>query len=98
MHVHPSPINPNAQLDALYAAEKTAAKREAERTRKKLLESASALAGHASGEACVVKLRARGESQKQASQQQAQGKKKQKEQSNAGDAADVRFNSISDWA
>jgi hypothetical protein len=36
-------------LFALCAAEK----REAERTRKKLLESASALAGQASGEACV---------------------------------------------
>jgi hypothetical protein len=96
MHVHASPINPNAQLDALYAAEKTATKREAERTRKKLLESASALAGQASGEACMVKLGAGEESQEQARQQQPQGKKKQKEESNAGDAANIV--SISDWA
>jgi hypothetical protein len=43
MHVHANQINPNAQLDALYAAEKAAAKRAAERTRKKLSEFASKL-------------------------------------------------------
>ena len=34
MHIHPNQINANTQLDALYAAEKGAAKREVERTRK----------------------------------------------------------------
>jgi hypothetical protein len=38
MRVHPNQINPNAQLDAMYAAQKAAAKREAEATRKKLLQ------------------------------------------------------------
>jgi nitrogen fixation protein NifU and related proteins len=52
MHIHASQINPNAQLDALYAAEKASASKETERTRKKLSEFASALAGEA-GEACV---------------------------------------------
>ncbi|MGA8212222.1 MAG: hypothetical protein WB799_01415 [Candidatus Sulfotelmatobacter sp.] len=57
MHVHANQINPNTQLDALYAAEKAAAKRAAESTRKKLLEFASELAGEAeSEEGCVVKL------------------------------------------
>ena len=42
-HVHSSQINPNAQLDALYAAEKAAAQREAARTQKKLSEFASKL-------------------------------------------------------
>ena len=36
MHVHQNQINPNAQLDAMYTAQKAAAKREAERTRKAL--------------------------------------------------------------
>jgi hypothetical protein len=43
MHVHANQINPNAQLDALRAAEKAAGKREVERTRKKLSEFASKL-------------------------------------------------------
>ncbi len=64
MHVHANQINPNTQLDALYAAERAAAKRAAESTRKKLLEFASELAGEAdSEEACVVKLGAREESE-----------------------------------
>ena len=57
MHVHPSQINPHAQLDALYAAEKAAARREAARTRKKLSEFASKLLGELDpGDACVVRL------------------------------------------
>src|SRR5271156_3311425 len=55
MHVHASQPNPNIQLNALYAAEKAEAKRETERTRKKLMQFASVLSGEA-GEACVVKL------------------------------------------
>lgn len=45
MHVHASQLNPNAALDAAYAAQKAAANREAAATRKKLLDFASALAG-----------------------------------------------------
>ena len=41
MHVHPNQINANTQMDALYAADKAAAKREVERTRRKLMEWAS---------------------------------------------------------
>jgi len=40
MHGHSNQINPNMELDALYAAEKAAAAQEAARTRKKLLQSA----------------------------------------------------------
>ena len=47
MHVHANQINPTAQSDALYAAERAAAKRAAESTRKKLLEFASDVAGEA---------------------------------------------------
>ena len=64
MHVHPNQINPNVQTDALYAAERAAAKRAAEGTRRKLLEFASELAGEAeSEEGCVVKLGAREEAE-----------------------------------
>ena len=95
MHVHPNQINPTIQTDALYAAERAAAKREAERTRKKLLEFASELAGEAdSGEACVVRLGAREESQEQAKHQKPNARKKQKEPTDTEDAD----RAISDWA
>ncbi|MFZ0319377.1 MAG: hypothetical protein WAL56_09650 [Candidatus Sulfotelmatobacter sp.] len=57
MHIHPNQINPNTELDALYAAGKAAAKREAERTRRKLQEFAAKIAGeNVSGEDCIVQL------------------------------------------
>jgi hypothetical protein len=94
MHVHASPINPNAQLDALYAAERAAAKREAERTRKKLLEFASELSGDAdSAEGCVVELGAQGDTQEQRKEHGEQGGEKQKDGANSEED-----NSISDWA
>lgn len=97
MHVHPSQVNPNAQLDALYAAEKAAAKREAARTRKKLSEFASKLLGELdSGDACVVRLGADEESQEQGKREnQRQGKRTEKQE--RGDARDAD-NSVSDWA
>src|SRR5271155_1486352 len=55
MHVHANQVNQYAQLDAMYAAQKAAGKRAAEQTRRKLLESSSALAGEADSEAAVVK-------------------------------------------
>jgi len=95
VHIHPNQINANAQLDALYAADKAAAKREAERTRRKLLEFASELAGEAdSGEDCIVQLGAHEEGQKQQKQNQASRNNKQKSQVDSEDAG----NSISDWA
>jgi hypothetical protein len=96
MHIHANQTNPNIQLNALYAAEKAEAKRETERTRKKLMEFASVLAGEA-GEACVVKLAEREESQEQQKQGQHQENDRRKKQTervnpNSGDG------SISDWA
>jgi hypothetical protein len=64
MHIHGNQPNPNAQLDALFAESKAAAKQRAERTRKKLLESASALAGEAFDEGFVVELDSVKESKK----------------------------------
>jgi hypothetical protein len=72
MHVHANQINPTAQSDALYAAERAAAKRAAESTRKKLLEFASDVAGEAeSEEGCVVKLGTREEAEEQAQQRKS---------------------------
>jgi hypothetical protein len=88
MHIHPSQINANAQTDALYTAEKAAGKREVERTRKKLLEFASELAGEAtSGEDCIVQLGSREEAAHEEHQNQ------NNEETNSEDDT-----SISDWA
>jgi hypothetical protein len=98
MHIHANQINPNAQLDALYSAQRAAAKREAANTRKKLLEFASELAGEAdSGEACVVRVGEREEPEEQAKRQTLPSpgsRKKQEERADPGDAD----KSISDWA
>jgi hypothetical protein len=98
MHVHANQINPAAQTDALYAAERAAAKRAAESTRRKLLESASEVAGEVGPEeGCVVKLREREAADEQAqerNQQNQGGRKGQKEWADAHKAD----NAISDWA
>jgi hypothetical protein len=96
MHVHANQNNPNIQLNTLYAAEKAEAKRETERTRKKLMEFASVLSGEA-GEACVVKLGAHNGSKEQAKQNQPgenRSRKKRSEEVTPGAGAV----SISDWA
>jgi len=62
MRIHQNQINPNAQLDAMYAAQKAAAKREAGKTRKKLFESASEIAAEADAEPFVVQLQQRQDS------------------------------------
>jgi hypothetical protein len=88
MRVHPNQINPNAQLDAMYAAQKAAAKREAARTRKKLTDFASALAGEADLDgAFTVTL---GERDEESSDQQS-SQQRQASEPEAG-------NTISDWA
>jgi hypothetical protein len=103
MHVHANQVNPNAQTDALYAAERAAAKRAAEGTRRKRLESASELAGEAeSEEGCVVKLGARERDEEQANprneQKPDQGNPGSRKRSNEPvDSADAD-SAISDWA
>jgi hypothetical protein len=96
MHVHISPINPNAQLDALSSAQRAEGKREAARVRKKLSEAASEVAGKAeSGDACVVRLGTREESEDPRKWQEQRGNREQQKNQGDGDAAD---SSISDWA
>lgn len=96
MHVHANAMNPNVQLDALYAAERAAGKQEAERIRRKLSECASELAGEAdSGEACVVRLGPGGETEEQRKQQdQKAGGQKRKGRADS----EQTDGSISDWA
>ena len=94
MRVHGNQINPYAQMDALRSADKAAARKEAVRTRKKLSEFASKLAGEAEG--YVVEVGAREESREQAKgqdQRQSGGTAGKKQAST--ERAD---RSISDWA
>jgi hypothetical protein len=96
MHVHANQTNPNIQLNILYAAEKAEAKRETERTRKKLMEFASVLSGEAE-EACVVKLGAHDGSEEQAKQNQP-SENRSREKRNEEVNPEARDSSISDWA
>jgi hypothetical protein len=96
MHVHANQSNPNIQLNTLYAAEKAEAKRETERTRKKLMEFVSMLSGEA-GEACVVKLAAHDDSEEQAKQNQPRENRSRKKQNESVNPEAGDF-SISDWA
>ena len=98
VHIRPSQVNPNVQLEAMYAAEKAAAKREVERTRKKLMEFASKLAGESeSGEASVVEIGAREESQKESTQQEQQTSLDPQKRNDEAESHDAN-SSLSDWA
>ncbi len=97
MRVHANQSNPNIQLDAMYAAQKAAAKRETARTRKKLMEFASELAGEAGGEGCVVRLGEREQSLSDAKEQGPQNPRNRKRR-NESLAAEAVKGSISDWA
>jgi len=98
MHVHANQPHPNAQLDALCAAERAAANREAARTRKKLSEFASKLAAALdSGEDIVKGLGPREESQEQAKRQNQQNQGNWTKPTEGAISASAH-NSISDWA
>ncbi len=95
MHVHASQFNPNAQMNAIYAA-KAEAEMAAARTRKKLIFSASALANDVDGEAdCVVSLSGRDASRDQPNQQDSQNDFGGNQQNPQADADGSPF---SDWA
>ena len=93
MHPRNIQFDPNLQMNALYAAARAEAKREAERTRKKLRTFASALTSElGDGADCVVKLTGDHASQGQA--------KNQGEKEKPGEDADseISANSGSYWA
>ncbi len=95
MRIHANQINPVSQLDALYAAGKAAAKQEAARTRKKLLDSAAELEGEAASGDFVVRLGAREESE-DAGQRKNQNPSRKKSKQAKG--AEIPESTISDWA
>ncbi|SRR5271156_3644547 len=98
MHVHGNQINPNAQLDALYSAQRAAAKQEAARTRKKLSEFASEVGGEAeSEEGCVVKLGG-GEADEEAAERQKRPRQGGGKRQEGAAGAEEANESISDWA
>ena len=87
MRVHSNQVNPNAQLDAIYAAQKAAAKREAARTRKKLTDFASAIAGEAEVEGAFTVTSRDPKEESSEEQGSQQGRSEQDSES-----------TISDWA
>ena len=95
MHVHGNQFDPNFEMNMLYSAAEAA--KEAERTRRKLMNAASALAGeYDDADDCIVRLSGDSGSEEQANRQDGseQGsRKKQNEQAEA-----ESFNSaFSDW-
>jgi hypothetical protein len=96
MHVHANQFNANTQLDAIYAAARAEAKMAAERTRRKLLNAAAALAGEAVGESdCVVKLSGEDSPEGRENQQDSHGEAGEtKPDAQAGSESSL----FSDWA
>jgi hypothetical protein len=98
MHIHGNQLNPNIQLNALDAAERAAAQREAAETRRKLRAFAAKVAGESGyGEDCVVKLGTRQEPQYQTKQQNREAQNRGKDLK-AGAAAGNEDKSVSEWA
>ena len=98
MHVHATQVNPYAALDALRSAQWTEAKREDERVRQELIESASELAGETeTNDDLVVQLEQREEAQKQANTRK---RRRQRNQSKREDSAEDEESEshLSDWA
>jgi hypothetical protein len=93
MHVHANQLDANFQLNAFYAAAKAEAKRDAERTRKKLLNAASALAGDT--DAFVVQLSGVDAGEGQANRQSHENRGKQKDPDANLESAEDPF---SGWA
>ena len=98
MHVHLNQFDPSLQMNALNAAARAEAKWAAEQTRKRLLNSASALAGDYDIEAdYVVRLSEDGTSREhpqQRGRQYQRGQKKSSAQANYEHGTEP----FSDWA
>jgi hypothetical protein len=102
MHIHATQPNPYAALDALRSAQKTEANREAERVRKRLMESASELEGESElSDACVVQVASKQESQGQSKRRgQRHDKNNDQKQPSPEDPVDPEEDDshLSDWA
>ena len=98
MHVHATQVNPYAALDTLRSAQKAEARRAAELVRKELIDSASELAGEPElSDACVVKLEAHQESQRQSKRRNQKRDRNQAGKTESPDAEDDESH-LSDWA
>ena len=95
MHIHATQFNLDMQMNALYAAARAEAKQEAERTRKKLGNFASALAGQVDDADCIVSFTKGVASRQQSNQQESQSKSTQNEQAAE---EDLESNASSYWA
>jgi hypothetical protein len=93
MHVHGPRLNQDYQINALAAAARTEARREAERTRRKLL-SASSLLSDSENEDCIVTLGSQGDEEGQP-QQQSRRDRQRESQSSGTEAEEPPF---SDYA
>jgi hypothetical protein len=91
MHIHVTQPNPNAQLDAAYAAQQAQARREAAAVRKKLMGFASKLAT-----ASDQDIWANWSEQGNAGRQFSQSEQKDKQQGETRQSGVVER--ISDWA
>jgi hypothetical protein len=95
MHVHGNQFDPNIQLYSLSAAARAEAKKAAERTRKKLLNAASALEGEFDDAGdCVVSLSEDSASGEQGNRQYHGGQKKHEDHANS----EIVDDPFSDWA
>jgi len=98
MHVHGTQMNQQAAVNAVEAAQRVAAKREAEGVRKELVESASELAAESElSEAYVVTLRRDSRRQSKRRNQQNQQQAQQDQQQEQSDAEESDQH-ISGWA
>ena len=96
MHIHATQFNLDMQMYAVHAAARAEAKLAAERTRKKLMNFASILAGEVDGELdCVGRLSRDGTPREQPNQQDSQGEFTGEEQDTQADPGSDLF---SNWA
>lgn len=96
MRVRANQVNQYAQPDALYAAEKAAAEREAARSRRKLMEFASGLAGEPDIEdPGITRMEAWEEPQEQNKQQREKNQSRNRQRKAESEDAD---STISEWA
>jgi hypothetical protein len=97
MHIHANQFDPSLQMNALNAAARAEARWAAEQTRKRLLNSASALAGEYDFEAdYVVQLSEDGASRESPQQQNGQQRDEKKSSTQAN--SDGSNDPFSDWA
>lgn len=98
MHVHATQVNPYAALDALRSAQKAESRRAAELVRKELIDSASELAAEPElSDACLVKLEARQESQRQSKRRNQKRERNQASQAESA-GSEKGESHLSDWA